>query len=530
MVNFLRGQRGNEGFVSDVAGKLYRTRDDAGVLGAIINAQPVYVRAPFSNYADDGYDAFKSSQSSRAHMLYVAANDGMLHAFKATGTDTEVGQEAWAVIPSAVLPRLYKLADASYGTNPEWTVDGTPSVGDAKIGGDWKTLLVAGLNGGGKGYYALDVTNPASPKALWEFKWSNTCYDSGNPATASADCHLGFTYGRPWITKLADGTWVVMVTSGYNNVNAPSKAGDGQGYLYVLDAANGHIIYKISTGQGDATTPSGLAQIGIFVDNATLNNTALRAYGGDLFGNVWRFDFNGVQSANLVGTAKDSGGNPQPITVRPNLAEVRGKPIVLVATGRLLGLTDMADTQVQSIYGIVDLLSDGPVYTDLRAALKPLTMTSSGSGVSLTRTVACSGDTAACGSTKGWVVDLPISGERVNVDMALQLGTLVAASNVPRGDDLCQLGGSSMVNFLDFATGGAVVTAPGGIVSATLAGSMTFGVDVYKLPGGDTKYGGSTGGGGGAGSPGSGGLVTGPVPTGPGPASHKEVSWREVTQ
>ena len=64
---------------------------------------------------------------------------------------------------------------------------------------------------------------------------SNTCYN-GTAATAGADCHIGYTYGKPVITKLADGTWVVLVTSGYNNVNAPSVAGDGQGYLYVLDA------------------------------------------------------------------------------------------------------------------------------------------------------------------------------------------------------------------------------------------------------------------------------------------------------
>ena len=75
--------------------------------------------------------------------------------------------------------------------------------------------------------------------------------------TAGADCHLGYTYGRPVVSKLADGTWVVMVTSGYNNINATAKAGDGEGYLYVLNAATGRIIYKISTGAGSPSTPSG---------------------------------------------------------------------------------------------------------------------------------------------------------------------------------------------------------------------------------------------------------------------------------
>ena len=117
----------------------------------------------------------------------------------------------------------------------------------------WKTMLVAGLNSGGRGYYAVDVTDPLNPKGMWEFKWSDTCYD-GTGATAGADCHLGLTFGVPVLTKLADGTWVVMVTSGYNNVNSPAKIGDGKGYLYILNAGTGRIIRKISTNVGDAAT------------------------------------------------------------------------------------------------------------------------------------------------------------------------------------------------------------------------------------------------------------------------------------
>ena len=82
----------------------------------------------------------------------------------------------------------------------------------------------------------------------------------------TADCHLGFTFGKPIITKLG-GTWVVMFTSGYNNVNSPVTLGDGKGYLYVLDALTGQIIPKISTNAGTAVVPSGLAQINNFVDN-----------------------------------------------------------------------------------------------------------------------------------------------------------------------------------------------------------------------------------------------------------------------
>jgi Tfp pilus tip-associated adhesin PilY1 len=480
LVNFLRGQKGNEGFEAGVANKLFRTR--ASALGDIVNSQPVYVKAPFANYGDAGYDTFKTTNASRAPMVYVGANDGMLHAFYAgtSVTDSVRGKEAWALIPSTVLPNLFRLADTNYPNIHQYSVDGTPTVADAydSVAGAWKTVLVGGLNAGGKGYYAVDVTSPAVPKILWEFKLGSSCY----PATTRSDCNLGYTFGRPIISKLTSGKWVVMFTSGYNNVN--SAAGDGGGYLYVLDAFTGDIMHKIPTSVGDATTPSGLGQINNFVDNASVNNTTLRVYGADMLGNVWRFDVNDNQpptglEASLIGTAKDpsAGKNPQPITARPELAEINGKPMVFVATGRLLGTTDVSDKQVQSIYGIVDPLAGNPAFADLRGALRPLEIATTGT----VRTVACKpGSTAECGSTNGWVVDLPEGGERVNVNMELVLGTLVVGSNVPN-DDACTAGGHGWINFLNFSTGLAVAGTTS--VSTFIDGGLIVGVKTIELDG-----------------------------------------------
>jgi Tfp pilus tip-associated adhesin PilY1 len=66
---------------------------------------------------------------------------------------------------------------------------------------------------------------------------------------------------------------------------------------------------------------------------------------------------------------------------------------------------------------------------------------------------------AACAGTNGWVFDLPDSGERVNIDPKLQLGTLTFASNVP-SNSACSIGGHSWLNFVDFRTGLAVATSP----------------------------------------------------------------------
>ena len=155
------------------------------------------------------------------------------------------------MIPSSVLPNLYKLADDDYTHGGhQFYVDGTPSVGDIWTGGAWKTILVGGLNAGGKGYYALDVTVPGVPPVpMWEFKQNPACLPGGRPRRAvgnTADCNLGLSFGKPVITKLA-GTWVVMFTSGYNNLNGASNGGDGGGFLYVLNAVTGAIIYKIPT-------------------------------------------------------------------------------------------------------------------------------------------------------------------------------------------------------------------------------------------------------------------------------------------
>ena len=225
LVNYLRGQRGFEGFVTNDVTKLYRAREH--VLGDVVNGQPAYVKAPFAEYQDAGYAAFKSANAGRMPMLYVPANDGMLHAFYAgtSATDPQGGKEAWAFIPTRraaeslqarrhLLPepsRVLRRRHAGRSAMPTTAVR-------------WKTILVAGLNGGGKSYYALDVTDPAAPKA------SVGVHRAATPATTAPrprrapDCHIGYTYGKPVITKLADGTWVVLVTSGYNNVNAPAES------------------------------------------------------------------------------------------------------------------------------------------------------------------------------------------------------------------------------------------------------------------------------------------------------------------
>ena len=548
LVNFLRGQSGLEGFKGGDLNKLYRKRKSA--LGDVIGGQPVYVKQPRFTYLDAGYAGFKSAQSGRTAMVYVAANDGMLHAFFADKTAADPllgGQEAWAVIPSEVLPKLYKLADKNYGKNHQFYVDGSPVVGDVydSVTSQWSTMLVGGLNAGGKGFYALDITDPINPVAKWEFKFSSTCFDPSNAATAGADCHLGLSFGKPIITKLATGRWVVLLTSGYNNVRGGGSTGDGGGYLYVLDAKSGSILYKIDTGAGSPTTPSNLGQLNIFIDDSTVNNTAVRAYGGDMLGNIWRFDVNDSElpagrEATLLGQAKDGLGATQPITTRPELAELDGKPMVFVGTGRLLGAQDVNDVQKQSIYGIVDKLGGGPVYANLRDALKPMVVTTAARSAGTTRTVNCdASQPALCASKDGWVMDLPDSGERNNIDMILLRTTLIAGTNVPN-TSACGKGGDYWLNYIDFATGMSNGAFDGNAVSSTSAvskfgnNSLITGLSVLDLSG-STGYSGSPyrvvardSSDGASGAKG-GGLVS-PIYLKTPPPKGRRISWREIAK
>jgi len=546
LVNFLRGQHGNEAFEANSSTKLYRAREH--ILGDIINAQPVFVKAPFAEYTDSGYSAFKTAKVSRTPMVYVAANDGMLHAFYA-GTsiaDTNGGNEAWAFMPTMALSNLYKLASVNYATQHVFTVDGTPTAADifdtttsadCALGSPvtpsscWKSILVGGLNKGGKGYYALDITDPATPKALWEFKYSSVCYDTTNAATkaatAGADCHIGYTFNNPIVGKLADGTWAVFVTSGYNN-------DDGKGYLYVLNAATGKIIYRISTGSGTATSPSGLNHINAWVDNALQNNTIGRVYGVDLDGKIWRFDVNDTidptgREATLLAQVVDGSGNPQSITTKPELAEVNGSPFIYVATGRYLGTTDLSTTQTQTVWAIKDPLTTTAV-TSLRSTLGQRIITNHGSGTSSYRTIASGA--GGCTAGNGWYIDLPDSGERVNIDIKLQLGTLVVPSNVPE-TNACNIGGYGWLNYFNFTTGCAVTggssTAAEGansrvgqrLVGSSGTESLAVGTNIVRLPDGKTVVIATTS---------AAEQITFDVPFSTPPPVGKRVSWREVAQ
>lgn len=543
LVKYLAGDRSNEG-------TFFRARKH--VLGDIVSSEARYVKAPPRNYTDSGYKDFKTLKATREGVVYVASNDGMLHAFNA-----ESGKEMWAYIPALVLPELYRLADMKYSQNHRYYTDGTPETGDicptapttACTASQWKTILVGGLNLGGKGYYAMDITDPANPILLWEF----------------TDANMGYTYGNPIITKLKTGQWVVILSSGYNNA-------DGIGRLYVLDAYTGaQVLTPISTGTGadagspGATNPSGLARISAPATSPDSDRTALSVYGGDMLGNLWRFDINGDigtsgNDAQLLVTFKDAGGNRQPITAKPEVALVSGHTVVYVGTGSYLGLTDVGSTTSQTMYAVKDSMGSttlgNPRISGSNFVQQTMTETTCVNESSCTpgekiRKIT-SYNNVDWATKNGWYVDFLTAGERGNTDPSLVQGTLAFTTNTPNQASAQPCGAqaedtsAAWFYSLNYTNGGPV-SGYDNVISISLGNVIATRPVIVRLPDGTvlalirTSGSGTTGGttaGAGSGLPplcvgddctGSGGTKVKNVFVAPPNVSLRRASWREIT-
>lgn len=486
--DYLRGARTYESAVAATTAvpnpPVYRARSH--VLGDIVNSKVLVVGPPNEPYYDAtnvGYSTFVRNRASRATVVFAGANDGMLHAFNGALTGTTAGRELFAYVPSFVYGDTSTAATtglASLG-NPSFThhffVDSTPTASDVDfnltnkqtgLAADWRTLLVGGLGKGGKGYFAIDVSDPSTwtsetnvaSKVLWEF----------------TDSRMGYSYGDARMVKTKKYGWVVLLASGYNNA-------DGKGYLFVVDPKTGALLETMATADGTVDAPLNLGQLTAYVPENT-DYTAESVYAGDLQGNVWRFDLtatgNTAYPAPLKLARLVSGGTTgQPITapVRVAIDPVTNKRYVFVGTGRLLADSDITSTQRQSFYAIVDgtktafftaaTLPTGASFPILRAQLNANTSLLTGIGSTPT-------------SAMGWYVDLgtdSASGvaERITIQPTYVNGVVAAAISLPNGE-ACNPSGTSRLIAVSMSTGQTVLTnASGNLIatSATMSGVVT---------------------------------------------------------
>lgn len=469
-LDYLRGKPSDE--FSDFS---FRPRNS--LLGDIVNASPVYVGAPAGFYPDsdpfgavnDRYYDFWDRYKNRPPVIYVGANDGMLHGF-----DAGSGAELFAYVPEAAFPYLHTLTDPAY--THRFFVDSTPSVGDVYLDGNWRTVLVGGLGAGGRGVYALDITEPnrfeeahAAERVLWEF----------NEFNSDADGDLGYTFSRPVIALTEDrqeGRWAAIVGNGYN-----SDSGVASLFIIYLDAdlSDGWTLNRdyrvISTGAGSANDKNGLSSPTAVDSDA--DGYVDRVYAGDLKGNMWAFDLRETGDTWKVAYQEADGtpvplfnaavsGEPQPITAKPSVIRHPFQPtlgdtapnlMILFGTGQYLTRDDLDNTQTQSFYGVWDRgravdRNNAPLNRDKLVRQNITTGQEMDLDVRTTTRHQVSYDEGF-----GWYIDLSpdadSAGERVISSAVVINNTVFFTTYIPNSNP-CGQGGRSWFMFVNAADGG----------------------------------------------------------------------------
>jgi len=486
-LEFLRGNTAREERNCLACGApVFRNRA-VSVLGDIVNSAPAYVGGPTSEYRDtmeaSRYSTYATGRAGQTPTLFVGANDGMLHAFNAS-----TGAELFAYVPWAVRNRLSSLT-----TNPYvhlFTVDGSPSVGDVYVGGGWKTLLVAGMNAGAKGLYALDVSNSANfneAQAARVVRWE----------ISDEDADVGHVFGKPILAKMRDGRWRAIVGNGYNSSN-------GRAVLLLVDLETG-AISRIDTQTGTNAAPNGLSAVAVV--SADDNGVADAIYAGDLAGNLWKFDVSDANPAAwkvAYGTvaapkALFTAVAGQAITARPDVTRhPKGGYMVAMGSGRYVDVGDNAAGSTQALYGIWDNGSEA-VLADLQpqSVVRIGTATNgrnyrlSTHAVGLPVDALLAGDNAITlaayqAGKKGWRLSLPTNGERVVTEPTVRNGRLVISTLIP-STAVCSFGGDGWIMEVDVFTGNraaALDLNDDNLVnnSDTIDGSVPSGVQVGAVP------------------------------------------------
>ena len=399
-IDYLRGDRGNEGF----GARSLRRR--IGVLGDIMNSSPTWVGPPAQGYDSSWNDAlypgtrmpeassypvFAAARATRTNVVYVGANDGMLHGFRSGGYtaqgawDASIandGAELIAYVPAAARATLRSstaqldYSGVQYAHNAY--VDATPGVGDLFYAGAWHTWLVSGLGAGGNpggvigdnttvgsgSIFALDITDPAlfseaNAARLVLGEWNAASLQCAGDTTATrCGDSLGNTYGTPVVRRLHDGNWAVIFGNGFN-----SRSGKAGVFIMSVNSRTGATSTRfLDTGTGTATARNGIA----YVTAVDLEGDHVidYLYAGDLLGNVWRFDVSASDPARWVVRAQplfQTGGLP--ITTQIVVSSVLprsgpGRLMLNFGTGQLLPQTlqsaAVPNARVNYLFGVWD--------------------------------------------------------------------------------------------------------------------------------------------------------------------------------
>ncbi|ENX9840640.1 pilus assembly/adherence protein PilC, partial [Neisseria gonorrhoeae] len=408
----------------------YRIRDNNGNrdLGDIVNSPIVAV---------GGY-------------LATAANDGMVHIFKKTGTDERGYELKLSYIPGT-MPRQYfdndtsalkdstlaqelrTFAEKGY-VGDRYGVDGGFVLRQVELRGQKHVFMFGAMGLGGRGAYALDLSkiNGNYPAAAPLFDVKNGDNNGKNRV------ELGYTVGTPQIGKTQNGTYSAFLASGYAAKDIVSGDNTTALYVYDLENGSGSLIKKIEVkdGKGGLSSPT-------LVDK-DLDGIVDIAYAGDRGGNMYRFDLSDNDPNKWSVRTIFEGGKP--ITSAPAVSRLADKRVVIFGTGSDLSEEDVVGTNPQYIYGIFDD-DKGTVQNGTGGGLLEQTLTKENNTLFLSNNKASGGSNG-----KGWVVRLR-EGERVTVKPTVVLRTAFVTIRKYK-DDGC--GAETAILGINTADGGAL--------------------------------------------------------------------------
>ncbi len=468
LIRYIRGY--------DYPGLRTRTIDNkVWKLGDIIYSSPMFVQKPMERYdllyLDEDYRNFYEAYHTRRGVVYVGANDGMIHAFNVgryiqdseTGCEPghvdpmgiPIGKEMWAYLPFNLLPHLKWLPDPDYCH--VYYVDLKPYPTDAKIFtpdpkhvGGFGTLLIGSARLGGEtydlgidtlssSYFCIDVTDPEEPVVLWE--------------RALPD--FSFTTPYPNVIKVED-EWFLVIGSGPQLCSGFSSK---YAKVYILNLKTGEILRTFTVNEAN----SAIGDI-ISVDLA-LDYTVDVIYFGTYYYTGNQNDPNWQGRIYRIKTHGDPNPSQWDLTLLIDL----GKPItapgaatmdeygnlwVYFGSGRLFYDGDESDTEEQVFVGI----KDDTVLTYTYADLIDVTdyhvygdTVETGTG-----TISWEELVANIRSADGWYRrfnNLP--GERALSRPLVIGGAVIFTTYTSEGGDICQFGGLGKLYALYYLTGTA---------------------------------------------------------------------------
>lgn len=336
------------------------------VLGDIVDSSPLYIGEATSGFSDSdfspntpSYKEFSQKAIARKPMVYVGANDGMLHGFDA-GTLKEV----FAFIPNAVLSKLAALTDKNY--THDFYVNESPIAAEVlHPARGWTTQLIGFMGAGGKGVFALDVTSPdgvINPSVNLSTAESNATNIVMWEINGQDDPDIGYIFNKGQIDHsrsgktrqigvMYNGRPAIMVGNGYNSTN------DSTG-LFVIYLDGNSPLYEKKMVAGVAAGLSAPTPVDIDYDGKIDY-----VYAGDLKGNVWKFDVrSGVASSTVtkIFQALDANNKVLPITTAPEIISgcYKDKLLIIVGTGKFIEFLDnkpsYADGHEDYLFGLLD--------------------------------------------------------------------------------------------------------------------------------------------------------------------------------